>query len=82
MRPATHSLAINEPSDLDIVITRVQARLDQDPAPAVLIERTDSGVRFSSQTWGPILAERIDRALEDVLGPEGVRRAFARDTDH
>lgn len=69
-------MTIVDPEGLDELLPTLQSRLDAEAAPPVLIERLPTAVRFTSDTWRPILITRITDALDAELGAVERERRF------
>jgi hypothetical protein len=69
MDPAFHRLTIVHPPAED-EWDRLQAELDRHGPPLIAVTRGAGTVKFTAETWEPILRARVEEAV-DVVWPHG-----------
>jgi hypothetical protein len=74
--PARFTLTIVDPEGLDDLLARLGSRLDAEAAPPVTIEQLPTAIRFTSETWRPILITRVTDALDAEIGAAERERRF------
>lgn len=76
MEPATHTLTILRPQP-ERRWDDLRSALERQGAPAIVFDRQDAAVVFTSQTWQPILRARVADALAAVWRHGEEWRVFA-----
>jgi hypothetical protein len=69
METAMVTVQAIDSADVDVVLPKLRARLEEPGYPPVEIITVSSGIlRFQAHTWTPILRVRVEDAMESVLG--------------